>query len=145
MLLSDLLNSNPVLAHRTEVGQIQRSAVGEPVPIKQLVAASGRGLEPRTVDGHQYIWVSGVAGERVRAVDAADDDVITVVLRVFTGRGPFGPRQHIQEGEHVDAAGLLRGNLSHGFTPDNKKPALGRPGKICSCDLGGRPKRWQFG
>ena len=66
----------------------------------------------------------GIAGERVRAVEAADNDVIAIVAGVLAGRGTLRPGQHVEEGERVLAARQGVRNLGHGFLQATKNPLM---------------------
>ena len=96
-----------------------------PVTFKELIPPCGGRLQPFRVHGHQNTRMAGIAGERVRAVEAADNHVIAIVACVLAGRGALRPSQHVEEGERVLAARQGVRNLGHGFLQAKKSPRLG--------------------
>lgn len=96
-----------------------------PVTFKELIPPCSGRLQPFRVHSHQNARMVGIAGERVRAVEAAYNHVIAIVAGVLAGRGTLRPRQHVEEGKRILAARQRVRNLGHGFLQAKKSPRVG--------------------
>ncbi|MNT97550.1 hypothetical protein D3C72_2398990 [compost metagenome] len=75
-----------------------------PIALQLLVPTRCRRFKAFAVHRDQHARVIGVVLEGVRAVDAAYDNVVTVVATVLAGGCTLRPGQHVEEGERILAA-----------------------------------------